>query len=118
MSRWLIIRRLLKMAIDIIRVVQAVGHLLWALDELSSSFGSVPDWTGTDWSSLNAGGHGAARCVEIPSNMSLCRNMEYTQMRLPNLLEHDTLREVSQQASSWVRLLQVSCHSDTQVQYM
>jgi len=41
--------------------------------------------------------------------------MEYSHMRLPNLLEHDTLKEVSQQASSWVRLLDVKCHADTQV---
>jgi secreted frizzled-related protein 5 len=94
------------------------GSSLVGTARASSSFGSVPGWTGTDWGSLNAGGHhGSTRCVEIPSNLSLCRNMEYTKMRLPNLLEHDTLKEVSQQAISWVRLLEVSCHADTQVQY-
>ncbi|ELU17320.1 hypothetical protein CAPTEDRAFT_167676 [Capitella teleta] len=36
-------------------------------------------------------------------------------MRLPNLLEHDSLREVTQQASSWVALTNVNCHPDTQL---
>ena len=57
----------------------------------------------------------AARCVDIPDNLTLCRDIGYEQMRLPNLLEHETLREVGQQASSWVRLVAISCHPDTQV---
>ena len=36
-------------------------------------------------------------------------------MRLPNLLEHDTIQEVSQQAASWIPLLNVKCHDDTQL---
>ncbi|CAG2118707.1 unnamed protein product, partial [Medioppia subpectinata] len=36
-------------------------------------------------------------------------------MRLPNLLNHDTLTEVSQQAQSWVPLSQLNCHPDTQL---
>jgi len=47
--------------------------------------------------------------------LTLCRNIGYEQMRLPNLLEHETMREVNQQASSWVRLVAVRCHPDTQV---
>lgn len=54
-------------------------------------------------------------CVAIPANMSLCQNVGYTKMRLPNLLDHDTMQEASQQASSWVPLLNVNCHQDTQV---
>jgi len=92
------------------------GSSLVGTSRVSSGFGTVPDWTGPDWGP-SVGVHGSARCVDIPSNLSLCRNMEYSQMRLPNLLEHDTLREVSQQASSWVRLLDVRCHADTQVSY-
>lgn len=54
-------------------------------------------------------------CVAIPANMSLCQNVGYTKMRLPNLLDHDTMQEASQQASSWVPLLNIKCHQDTQL---
>ena len=30
-------------------------------------------------------------------------------MRLPNLLEHDTIQEASQQAQYWVQLLKTGC---------
>ena len=69
-----------------------------------------------DWSSIGGiGREDQPVCVSIPSNMSLCQNIGYTQMRLPNLLEHDTIQEVSQQASSWIPLLNVKCHDDTQL---
>lgn len=54
-------------------------------------------------------------CVDIPKNMSLCSNIQYERMRLPNLLAHDTLTEVAHQSSSWVPLLNVRCHPDTQL---
>jgi len=56
-----------------------------------------------------------AVCVDIPSNLTLCQGIGYTKMRLPNLLNHDSLREVSQQATSWVPLSQLNCHPDTQL---
>ena len=36
-------------------------------------------------------------------------------MRLPNLLEHDTIQEASQQAAYWVSLMQVQCAQDAQL---
>jgi len=54
-------------------------------------------------------------CVDIPENMTLCHNIGYTKMRLPNLVDHDTLHEVSQQSLSWIPLLNIKCHTDTQV---
>ena len=39
----------------------------------------------------------------------------HLQMRLPNLLDHDTMSEVSQQATSWLPLLNVQCHADSQL---
>ena len=54
-------------------------------------------------------------CVEIPRNMTLCHGIGYDQMRLPNLLDHDTMSEVKQQAASWVPLVNVRCHPDTQL---
>jgi len=81
--------------------------------------GGSSDWDSdsSDWLSSSHGllGLSHARCVDIPDNLTLCRNIGYQQMRLPNLLEHDSLREVGQQASSWVRLVAVRCHPDTQV---
>ncbi|CAG0898399.1 unnamed protein product [Darwinula stevensoni] len=60
-------------------------------------------------------GGSARRCVEIPDNMTLCRGITYREMTLPNLLQHHSMHEVSQQAASWVPLLNLRCHEDTQV---
>lgn len=54
-------------------------------------------------------------CVDIPENLTLCHGIGYTKMRLPNLLDHDTMAEVSQQSASWVPLFNLKCHSDTQL---
>lgn len=54
-------------------------------------------------------------CVDIPANMTLCQNIGYHKMRLPNLLDHDTMEEVEQQAGSWVPLLRINCHPDAQL---
>jgi len=60
-----------------------------------------------DWSALAEDRQ--PTCVAIPSNMSLCTNIGYNKMRLPNLLEHDTIQEASQQAAYWVPLIQSNC---------
>ena len=52
-------------------------------------------------------------CVPIPKNMSLCHGVEYSKMRLPNLLGHDTMAEVIQQSASWIPLPNTGCHPDT-----
>lgn len=64
-----------------------------------------------DW----AGRLAQPTCLEIPSNLTLCRGIGYTRMRLPNLLEHDSMAEVQQQARSWVQLVNRRCHPDTQL---
>ncbi|XP_067841702.1 secreted frizzled-related protein 2-like [Heptranchias perlo] len=56
---------------------------------------------------------GKGDCKPIPHTMALCYGVGYSQMRLPNLLGHETLREVLQQAGSWVPLLSKRCHPDT-----
>ena len=66
-----------------------------------------------DWSSLTRDRE--PLCISIPSNMSLCQNIGYTKMRLPNLLDHDTTHEASDQARSFLPLLNVHCHPDTQL---
>ena len=49
-------------------------------------------------------------CVDIPRDLKLCRNVGYNRMVLPNLLNHESLEEVGQQASSFVPLLYKDCH--------
>lgn len=54
-----------------------------------------------------------SNCKPIPANLFLCHDIEYAEMRLPNLLGHETMNEVLQQASSWIPLIQKQCHPDT-----
>uniref|UniRef100_A0A8R1E5Q8 FZ domain-containing protein n=1 Tax=Caenorhabditis japonica TaxID=281687 RepID=A0A8R1E5Q8_CAEJA len=54
------------------------------------------------------------KCVEIPSNLSICTGIEYTQMRLPNYLEHETVSEAVHASKDWESLLRLNCHPDTQ----
>nr|UYR58211.1 sFRP1/2/5 precursor [Eupentacta fraudatrix] len=54
-------------------------------------------------------------CVDIPSRLGLCHNIGYSTMRMPNLLEHDSLDEVNYQALSWIPLVDRNCHRDTQL---
>ncbi len=51
-------------------------------------------------------------CVDIPSELSLCQNIGYNQMRLPNLLNQDKLSKVKREAENWVPLLLQRCHKD------
>jgi hypothetical protein len=53
-----------------------------------------------DWSAL--AGDRQPTCVSIPQNMTLCHNIGYTKMRLPNLLEHDSMQEASQQVKIYI----------------
>ena len=68
-----------------------------------------PDWA------LISGRINQPKCIDIPSNLTLCQNIGYTKMRLPNLLDHDTINEVIQQSKSWTSLLGVQCHPDTKL---
>uniref|UniRef100_A0A8C9RVY5 Secreted frizzled-related protein 1 n=1 Tax=Scleropages formosus TaxID=113540 RepID=A0A8C9RVY5_SCLFO len=55
------------------------------------------------------------RCVDIPDDLRLCHGVGYKEMLLPNLLEHETMAEVRQQAGSWVPLVHKNCHPNTQL---
>ena len=68
-----------------------------------------PDW------GVGGGRSAQPTCLDIPRNLSLCHGIRYSKMRLPNLLDHDSMAEVIQQAASWVPLLNVRCHADTQL---
>ncbi|KAL4618130.1 secreted frizzled-related protein 2-like [Arapaima gigas] len=54
-----------------------------------------------------------SKCKTIPDSLQLCRGIEYSEMLLPNLLGHDTMDEVLQQAASWLPLVHKQCHPDT-----
>ena len=76
-------------------------------------YSDMGDWS-KDWAMLS-GRLQQPKCIDIPANLSLCRNIGYNQMRLPNLLDHDTIREVTSQAASWRPLLGIRCHPDTKL---
>ena len=88
------------------------------------SFGRHPgpgEWSQFNTASMDMPHSAASRgspfstsCVPIPHNMSLCHGLEYQRMRLPNLLDHDTIDEVLEQSASWVHLKKLKCHPDTQ----
>ncbi|XP_028650179.1 sizzled [Erpetoichthys calabaricus] len=53
----------------------------------------------------------STRCVAIPAEMNTCRDVGYTEMRLPNFLGHSSLEaEVIPKSQEWVPLLQTGCH--------
>lgn len=58
---------------------------------------------------------GPTRCMPIPPAMALCHDIGYTEMRLPNLLDHTTAAEAIQQSVSWLPLLARECHPDARL---
>ena len=86
----------------------------------SACRGSEYEYVGWKADGYNGGGGGRSygkppQCVDIPEDLRLCYTVGYSQMLLPNLLDHETLAEVKQQAGSWVPLVYKSCHPGTQV---
>lgn len=69
-------------------------------DDVYSSHQSVE--TMMDWDS---GLYGKPICTRIPSNMSLCVDMNYERMKVPNLLGHDTVEEVPSLFAGLIYLL-------------
>uniref|UniRef100_A0A1I7Y0E8 FZ domain-containing protein n=1 Tax=Steinernema glaseri TaxID=37863 RepID=A0A1I7Y0E8_9BILA len=67
------------------------------------------------WTMLAGDKTPSRKCVDIPRSFSLCHGMQYTQMRLPNLLDHETLEEATEQSSPWSSLTALNCHADTQL---
>ncbi|XP_077181051.1 secreted frizzled-related protein 5-like isoform X2 [Paroedura picta] len=57
----------------------------------------------------------SSQCTVIPKSMALCYDIGYTEMRLPNLLDHDTVAEATQQSASWLPLLARECHPDARI---
>uniref|UniRef100_A0A7E4V8K6 Secreted frizzled-related protein 5 n=1 Tax=Panagrellus redivivus TaxID=6233 RepID=A0A7E4V8K6_PANRE len=57
----------------------------------------------------------ANKCIDIPKSLSLCYGIQYTTMRLPNLLDHETIDEVIEQSTAWQSLVQLHCNPNTQL---
>ncbi|XP_048465914.1 secreted frizzled-related protein 2-like [Rhincodon typus] len=53
----------------------------------------------------------STKCVSVPKEMGLCQDVGYTEMRLPNLMGHTTLREVIPKSAEWESLLRTGCHT-------
>uniref|UniRef100_A0A1I7WZ51 FZ domain-containing protein n=1 Tax=Heterorhabditis bacteriophora TaxID=37862 RepID=A0A1I7WZ51_HETBA len=93
----------------------AVGLILLDLRLTSTAYLSE------SWAILSSERPNGPRCVTIPQNLSICYGIQlilllkYDQMRIPNLLEHETLNEVVHQSGDWKSLLQLNCHPDTQL---
>lgn len=79
----------------------------------ADGYDTMSDWIKDPYPSI--GRFNQPKCVDIPNNLTLCRDIGYNQMRLPNLLDHDTINEVTQQAKSWGSLLGIRCHPDTKL---
>ncbi|XP_069019526.1 sizzled [Embiotoca jacksoni] len=57
----------------------------------------------------------STRCVAIPNQMNICKDVGYSEMRLPNFLGHSNLEgEVVPRSEDWKPLLQTGCHPQAQ----
>uniref|UniRef100_A0A8C6TYP1 Sizzled n=1 Tax=Neogobius melanostomus TaxID=47308 RepID=A0A8C6TYP1_9GOBI len=57
----------------------------------------------------------STRCVAIPNKMRVCKDVGYSEMRLPNFLGHSNLEsEVVPRSEDWRPLLQTGCHPQAQ----
>lgn len=57
----------------------------------------------------------STRCVAIPNQMRVCKDVGYSEMRLPNFLGHSSLEgEVVPRSEDWRPLLQAGCHPQAQ----
>lgn len=84
---------------------QVMDQRLWILMALVVLWGD--SGAGAPW--------GPTRCMPIPQAMALCHDIGYTEMQLPNLLDHDTAAEAIQQSVSWLPLLARECHPDARL---
>uniref|UniRef100_H3ANE3 Secreted frizzled related protein 1 n=2 Tax=Latimeria chalumnae TaxID=7897 RepID=H3ANE3_LATCH len=93
--------------------------LIWTFGLLACSMANEYDYVSfqSDIGSYQSGRFYTKppQCVNIPEDLRLCHNVGYNKMVLPNLLDHETMAEVKQQASSWVPLWNKNCHAGLQV---
>jgi Fz domain len=90
--------------------------------------GADGEWTGvsartpssssaasTQQHSSTASSSRPSRCIDIPTNFTLCHGIQYQRMHLPNLLDHESIDEALEQSAAWMSLLRLHCHSDARL---
>ncbi|XP_062990161.1 secreted frizzled-related protein 2-like [Elgaria multicarinata webbii] len=55
----------------------------------------------------------STKCVAIPKEMVMCRDIGYSEMRLPNLMGHTSMAEVLLKSAGWQHLIRTGCHPHT-----
>ncbi|CAL8361670.1 unnamed protein product [Merluccius merluccius] len=92
------------------------NHAAAAASSSSSASSSLrfvaPPSAGFSSSSSSSSSARSSVCRPIPATLALCHGVGYRDMRVPNLLGHDTLREAQQQSASWLPLVSKLCHRD------
>ncbi|XP_026199879.1 secreted frizzled-related protein 1a [Anabas testudineus] len=99
--------------------MSSTAELLWRMIRLAVTVALVSaEFDEMGWKATYNVGPSYSKppqCVDIPDDLRLCYDVGYPQMLLPNLLDHETMAEVKQQASSWVPLVHKRCHPSTQI---
>uniref|UniRef100_T1E103 SFRP-1 n=1 Tax=Dendrocoelum lacteum TaxID=27895 RepID=T1E103_9PLAT len=64
-----------------------------------------------DWQQFQ-NGYSTEQCYRIPENLTLCNNVGYKRMILPNYIQHEYLDETVQHSKVWIGLVNSQCHED------
>ena len=70
------------------------------------------DSSRSSWQDMSLPPTTVHRCVPVPSNMRICHGIGYDFMRLPNMLNHETVGEAITQITHWDMLKRTNCHSE------
>ena len=57
-------------------------------------------------------GYSMDQCFRIPKNLTLCHNVGYNRMVLPNFIQHEYMEETVQHSKVWLGLVNSLCHDD------
>ena len=99
------------------RSTKAAKHDFFAADNSGPIFNS--EYFQADEAAVASSGHhhqiSQQKCVDIPQNMSLCQGIGYGRMLIPNLMEHETVREANEQSQTWIPLADIRCHQHTRL---
>nr|ABY85212.1 secreted frizzled-related protein 1 [Schmidtea mediterranea]AQT19786.1 hypothetical protein Smed-sfrp1 [Schmidtea mediterranea] len=64
-----------------------------------------------DWQAFQSG-YTIDQCYQIPDNFTLCSNVGYRLMVLPNYIQHESIEEAAQHSKVWMGLVNTQCHVD------
>uniref|UniRef100_A0A914EFK6 Secreted frizzled-related protein 1 n=1 Tax=Acrobeloides nanus TaxID=290746 RepID=A0A914EFK6_9BILA len=89
------------------------NFLAWFLMGMMRSVDA--NYLAESWAMFTSDRPAQPKCMDIPQNFTLCKDIQYRSMRLPNLLDHDTMEEAIHQSDAWNSLLRLHCHPDTKL---